>query len=101
MRWIKQLYMGESAERKKDRIIRGIRESRILLDVYVFTLPENPEDQLDIIPSNWLRQTHYKNREELTIIGFARGWEEVEALGTPDLRAYLKLLLTEKEDVDD
>ena len=113
MRWMKQLYMGESAERKKDRIIRGIRESRILLDVYVFTLPEDPEDQLDIIPSNWLRQPYYKNKEELTIIGFARGWEEAEcvllslvtdamkALGTPDLRAYLKLLLAEKEDVDD
>lgn len=107
MRWIEQLYMGKTAESRKERIIRGIREGRILLDVYVFTLPADPKDQLDIIPSNWLRQPHYKNKEELTIIGIARGWEEAECvllslvndamkqLGTPDLRAYLKLLTEE------
>ena len=27
--------------------------------------------------------------------------DAMKALGTPDLRDYLKLLLTEKEDVDD
>lgn len=111
MRWMKQLYIGENAERKQERILRGIREGRVQLDVFVLQLAENTR-QLEIIPSSLLRQSWYQNCGDFTVVGVAKGKEEAQLvllqivsdamkrLGEPDLYRYLTLKM-EEEGVDD
>lgn len=111
MRWIKRLYVGEHAEQKKDRILRGIRESRVQLDVYVLQLSMRSR-QLEIISSLMLLQSWYKNSEEYIVVGISKGQEEarlllmqivrdaMKRLGEPDLYRYLSLRM-EEEGVDD
>lgn len=110
MLWMNRLYVGERAEKKREEILSGIREGRLQMGVYVLTLASHPDNQLDIYPSNVLLQPYYKKKEDLTVVGIARGREEAlllvsqitteayRAYGTPDLRRYLAKRMEEDGD---
>lgn len=110
MLWMNRLYVGERAEKKREEILSGIREGRLQMGVYVLTLASHPDNQLDIYPSNVLLQPYYKKKEDLTVVGIARGREEALLLvsqitteayrvyGTPDLRRYLAKRMEEDGD---
>ena len=100
MKWITPLYIGEKAEKKKGKIIRGIKQRKAFLNTYVLMLPNNPKNQLDIIQATELKQPFYKTKD-FVIVGIALGKEEaielvaqitddaVREIGTPMIKDYL------------
>lgn len=103
MRWWKHLYMGSHAAGSRRRILRGIREDKLLPDVYVITLPASGNHILDICPVSLLRSEERRGSEAL-ILGVAKGYGESRELvrdmiddmyrltGAFDWKAYMKLL---------
>lgn len=79
MKWILPLYIGEKAEKKKGKIIRGIKKRKAFLNTYVLMLPNAPLNQLDIIEATELKQPFYKDKE-FVIVGIAVGKEEAISL---------------------
>lgn len=75
MRWWNHLYMGDRAKKNRSRILRGIREGKVMPDTYVITLPESGNHILDIRPVLLLTQ---KEREDegFLILGVASGYNE-------------------------
>jgi len=112
MKWFDRLYVGDGAEKKQDRIVRGIRVGKVQWNVYVLTLPSNPANQLDILSSNYLLQSYYRRQEDLTVVGIAKGREEaffvlqqmvedaMKEYGTPDLRRLFSLDKYTQEEAD-
>lgn len=101
MKWILPLYIGEKAEKKKQKIIRGIETGKFLLGTYVIMLPTAPGNQLDLIEAAELKQPYYKEKD-IVIVGIASGKSEavqvvadivseaVKETGEADILAYLK-----------
>ena len=56
LNWYKRLYVGDNAKKKKKQLIRKINMGAGVIDVYLITLAQNPENQLDIFPANELKQ---------------------------------------------
>ncbi len=75
MQWCKHLYIGDSVQGRKKKIIRKIKASKLQIDAYVIAFPSNDENLLDIYPSYVLLQPHYK-RIDITIVGIAYGYED-------------------------
>ena len=51
MRWYDHLYVGEKAKKHRFHILQGLREKRLLPEVYVITPPQNGKNLLEICPS--------------------------------------------------
>lgn len=78
MRWYSRLYVGEKAEKRRCSIVQGLRENRLLPEVYVITPPQNGNNVLDIYPSAMLLLPPYVN-EDMLILGIAvTYWEALE-----------------------
>lgn len=75
MKFYENLYIGESLEQKKDKIIAKLKEGKVQLNCYVIALTENPKNQLEFFDSILLMQRNYKKRE-LFIVGLAGGYDE-------------------------
>lgn len=75
MNWYPDLYVGMSAQRKKNKIISNIRHQKATLNVYLITLAANPKDMLDIINANLVRQPVLCG-QPLYIVGIACGYRE-------------------------
>ena len=87
MNWYENLYVGKTAKKKKDRLIRRLESGRTAKDAWLITLPQGPANQLEILSALNLR-FWYKNRECPMIIGIAGSKEEA-----------IELLLEITEDV--
>lgn len=108
MRWYHNLYLGSSIAHKAEKIKWKIRHNAGQIDIYVITLASNPKNLLDMIPAQELMQKAYP-KENLYIIGLARGYEEAIELirqiidevyqktGVFSVSSYLK----EKKENDD
>ncbi len=102
MKWLKNLYVGDRADRSRYRLMRRIRRQKPTFDIYVLTMPSHPGNQLDIVDANQLRHSYYQNKEDLVIVGLARGRGDALNLtarmvdecfhrtGGADLAAYLQ-----------
>ena len=66
----KKLYVDEEISKHKRKTIKNLKYSKLMLGVYVITLSNNPNDELDIIPSYVLMQKIYKDME-LIVVGIA------------------------------
>lgn len=96
MKWYTDLYVGETARRRKKKIIRKLKINAGMLDVYLVTLASNRRDMLDIISSAYLKQAAVR-RQLPMIVGIACGYEEAVELAVQMVReAYEK---TGKADV--
>ena len=101
MEWYDDLYVGESIRTKESRIRWKICHNAGQIHIYVITLASNPQNLLDIIPSQELMQKGYP-KKHLYVIGLAKGYEEAietaasivnevyQKTGTFDIAAYLK-----------
>ena len=75
LKWSKNLYYGEQAKKKATRIRWRVEHRRPQYEVYLITLAQNPENQLEITEANQLLQkTVYRRCPE--IIGIACGYGE-------------------------
>ncbi len=100
IRWMEGLYLGEGVEKRYKRIREDMERGKLRWHVYVLMLSTNPQNQLDILSSAFLRQPFYRN-QDLTVVGLASGYQEaltvlqrmaadaVRATGKADLRAFL------------
>ena len=52
MDWYQDLYLGETAKKKRDKLIQKIETGKTPVDVYFITLPSGTANQLEII-SAW------------------------------------------------
>ena len=75
MIWYDDLFVGKSiSPRRKKRIIRKVNRRSILGVEYLLTLPANPDNLLDIISTQVVRQRYYPSKE-LIVIGLAGNYE--------------------------
>jgi len=79
MVWYQELYASKNIARKKKKIKKRISQGKSQHDIYVLTLASNPKNLVDIIPSkNFLNKWYPK--EDLFILGVAKGYEEARDL---------------------
>ena len=88
MIWYRDLYVGELAEKKKNRIIWKIKHGAGMTDIYLITLASNGVDLLDIFHSSLMLQPAFRKQRPF-IVGIARGYEEaVETAARILLQVY-------------
>lgn len=76
MIWYDDLFVGKSiSPRRKKRIIRKVNRRSIWGSEYLLTLSANPDNLLDIISTQVVRQRDYP-RKRLVVIGLAGNYEE-------------------------
>ena len=74
--WYKTLYLGDTVKKKADRIRKRIDRKKYQPgDIKVITLASNPQNLLDIVPANELRQP-YLRANCPPIVGLAGGQQE-------------------------
>ena len=75
MIWYDDLFVGKSiSPRRKKRIIRKVKRRSILGAEYLLTLSANPDNLIDIISVQVVRQRRYP-RKNLVVIGLAGNYE--------------------------
>lgn len=78
MQWYDHLYVGEKAKKHRFRILQGLREGKLLPEVYVIIPPQNGKNLLEIYPSAMLLLPPYRD-QEIFVIGVAvTYWEALE-----------------------
>ena len=76
MIWYDDLFVGQSiSQRRKKRIIRKVKRRSILGAEYLLTLSANPDNLIDIISVQVVRQRCYP-RKDLVVIGLEGNYEE-------------------------
>ena len=90
MNYYEHLYMGEKAKERRYGILQGLRERRLLPEVYVIMPPLNGNNILDIYPAYMLLLGKYRE-QEFKILGIAEGYQEaLELSGTIINEMYKK-----------
>jgi len=74
MKYYRHLYLSDGLEKKKNKIIRKLRDNKLQYDVYLVTLPETEQNQLEIYNSALFKQLDYPIRD-LFVVGLAKGYE--------------------------
>lgn len=74
MKYYRHLYLSDGLEKKKNKIIRKLQDNKLQYDVYLVTLPETEQNQLEIYNSALFKQPDYSIRE-LFVVGLAKGYE--------------------------
>ncbi len=95
------LYLSESIKEKKlNRIKRNIRQGRGRFDLYIISLSNNANDQLDIFHNSMFKQKLYR-KFDIRIVGLAKSYDEslmlverilqdtLEANHNADMKHYL------------
>lgn len=107
MKWYDRLYLGDSV-RNPHKIKWKINHNAGTIDIYVIAFASNEKNLLDVIPSWELMQRGYPGKDQMKIIGLAKGREEAFMLvraivdevyqntGNTDIKAYLKENLKER-----
>lgn len=70
-----KLYIGDSLQKDRDKIIENIKAGKQKLQIHCITLPANPHNLLEIIDYHYLMDPHYKDIK-LDVIGIAGSREE-------------------------
>lgn len=75
MRYYKYLYVGESLEKKKEKILSKLAERKLQIGVHLIILSETEKNNLEILNSNLLLQKNYPAKEYF-VVGIAKGFDE-------------------------
>lgn len=75
MKFYKNLYLSESAEKKQNKIISKLKKNKIQTGVFLITISTNEAEQLDIIQSLYLLQPEYPV-DDLLVVGIAKSQDE-------------------------
>ena len=78
MRFYKDLYAGDNARKKINRIKNGIGKGKFQSGVYVIVLSACKDDLLDLMPAYMLHASRYKDTE---ILGVALSKTEAMEVG--------------------
>ncbi|MGI6094272.1 MAG: hypothetical protein ACOYBL_02455 [Lachnospiraceae bacterium] len=101
LKWYKNLYVGDTAKKKMNKIIWKINHGAGMIDVYLVTLPVSEQNQLEIISSSQILQKPLRRLCPM-IVGVACGYAEAvdlvlhmtqevyQATGTAEIRTYLE-----------
>lgn len=73
--WYRDLYVGEAAGSKLDKIKWKVQHYAGDLRIYLITMPTNEKNSLDIIHEAHLKQSYYKKRD-IFIVGVALSYDE-------------------------
>lgn len=88
MIWYDDLFVGESIRpRRQKRIIRKVKKRSLFNNAYLLTLASNPDNLIDIIHAQVIRQRCYPKRE-LIIIGIAGSYDEAIELAGQILGSF-------------
>lgn len=79
MKWYKPLYIGESIEKKKTKIVWKIEHNVLQPSIYLILLSTNGKDNFKIIPSALFLQKFYP-KDDAYILGIAKGTDEATKL---------------------
>lgn len=79
MDWYSELYFGEMAEKKKEKLIRMVESGKTPVNTYLLTLPADEKNQLEILPVRDMRFWH-EGRQCPMIVGLACGKQEAVLL---------------------
>ena len=104
MEFYKDLYVGETARKKKHKIIKKLKTNAGQLNTYIITLPINSEaGLLEIYHSAVIMQQYYQ-KQSFVVVGIAIGYEEAlsvviriidevfKVTGDLDVRSYFRLI---------
>lgn len=75
MEFYKDLYVSESLKKRKDKIIRKLKEGKGSFGCYIITLTRNPANELEFYDSVFLYQKNYM-RNSVFVVGLAGCYEE-------------------------
>lgn len=79
MKWYQNLYIGQTASKRKDEIIAKIDQEQNMLSVYLITLAPDDRNQMEIItPTVYYQQA--KRKGYPMIVGIACGMREARGL---------------------
>ena len=101
MQFMGSLYVGESIAFTEYKIVEKVHKGKVVMNLYLLVISENPDNMLDIIPEKEIMQKHYP-KEGLKVVGIADGKKEAIELvqriiqeslvetGSADIRGFLK-----------
>ena len=75
MEFYKDLYVSESVNKRKDKILRKLKAGKGSLGCYIITLTKNPANQLEFFDSMLLQQKH-ERQDSKFLVGIAGCYEE-------------------------
>lgn len=75
MEFFRKLYVSDTMEKKKEKVIRRLKAGKFHLSCYVITLTENPKNQLEFYDSAFLLQKNY-TKDSMFVVGLASCYEE-------------------------
>lgn len=79
MKYYRYLYVTESTEKKKEKIIRKLEEGKFQPTVHVVVLPTNEKAHLEIYNSVLFLQPDFPN-DDFFVVGLAKGYDEAVEL---------------------
>ena len=100
MNWYRVPYFGQTAEKRKYKIMQKLDAGENLLLVYLIMLAPTPVNQMEIVSPAEYRRQQRRNGTEPLILGVAVGMDEAKALvgeivadvyrltGTADVKGY-------------
>lgn len=102
MTFFQNLYLGENISPKFEQVMKKLNNGKPVMDLYLITISEHPDNMLEIIPQRELLQKCYPKYEQ-KVVGLAKGKKEAlsvvktivsetyKTTGSADVRAYLLL----------
>ncbi len=94
MEFYRRLFCGPQIKKRRKEILWKLRHGKPLHNIFLITLPSNPQNLLDILPANLLLQPYYK-RQDIYVLGMGKGRDETLEL----LRAFIERIYVETGDV--
>ena len=100
MNWYRMPYFGQTAEKRKYKIMQKLDAGENPLLVYLIMLAPTPVNQMEIVSPAEYRRQQRRNGTEPLILGAAIGMDEAKALageivadvyrltGTADVKGY-------------
>ena len=101
MQFMGSLYVGEKLSSTEYKIVEKVHKGKVVPNLHLITLSNNPDKMLDILPEKEVMQKHYP-KAGLKVVGIADGRKEALALvqqmieeslretGSADVRGFLK-----------
>ena len=100
MKYYYDLYLSEKYETSKEDFLDNLKRNSFPIDQYLVVLLKSEKNQLEIFNSVLLKQEYF-NRDELLVVGIARGLDDAYTIvekisqevynvtGDADIKSYL------------
>lgn len=101
MQFMGSLYVGEKLSSTEYKIVEKVHKGKVVPNLYLIVLSNNPDNMLDVIPEKEIMQKYYP-KDGMRIVGIAEGKKEAFGLvqvmieeslsetGSADVRGFLK-----------